>query len=371
MKIIIVHASAGAGHFKAAQAIYNYFKEHCPQSDIQLIDILEKCAYFFRISYSWGYSILIRHASILWKLSFWVTKVRPLRRLTRPLARILNQLNTKEFSEYLISEQPDYIISTHFLPPEIAASLKNKQKINSKLITVITDFGVHPYWLSSPIDTYVVASDYTKQQLISEGVRDDKIKVLGIPVDAKFLKAEDKNTLCAKFNIIADKFTVLISTGSFGFGPIEEIARIIHNDAQVLVVCARNRSLKLRLEQKAYTNVKVFGFIENMSELMAAADLMISKPGGLTIAEILIRELVPVFVCPIPGQEMENAKALEYFGAGLSLNSLHDIRSMILDFKEHPRKLEEIKSRIRLIRKPRALEDLYDVVCKNSSGPCC
>jgi processive 1,2-diacylglycerol beta-glucosyltransferase len=371
MKIIIVHASAGAGHFKAAQAIYNYFKEHCPQFDIRLVDILEKSDYFFRISYSRGYLFLICHAVILWKLSFWVTKARPLRRLTRPIARILNQLNTKEFSNYLISEQADYIISTHFLPPEIAASLKNKQKINSKLITVITDFGVHPYWLSSPIDTYVVASDYTRQQLISEGVREAKIRVLGIPVDVKFLKAEDKNTLCAKFNILADKFTILISTGSFGIGPIEEIVRLIHHDAQVLVVCARNQSLKLRLEQKAYTNVKVFGFVENMSELMAVADLMITKPGGLTIAEILVRELVPVFICPIPGQEMENAKALEYFGASLSVNSPNDIKSIILDFKEHPRKIEELKSRIRKISKPRALGDLCDVVCKNSTGPCC
>lgn len=371
MKIIVTYASAGAGHYKAARAIYGYFKEHCQQTSLEIIDILEKCLPLLRFSYTRGYLFLVKHGLFIWQFSFLITAFRPLRIFNRPIARIINRLSTKAFAEYLIQEQPDYIISTHFLPSEIAACLKKQKKINSRIITVITDFGVHPYWISEPVDNYIAASEYTKKLLISEHIEESKIRALGIPVDEKLLQPYDKNILCAKFKIQPDKFTVLISTGSFGIGPIEEIVRLLHNDVQILVVCARNKKLKLRLQRLVYSNVSIFGFIDNMPELMAISDLIITKPGGLTIAEILAMELVPILICPIPGQEMENARVIEHFGAGQGAGSLADIKNLVLDFKAHPNKIRQIKENIRKIKKPQALEELYNVVCKNSGGPGC
>ncbi len=371
MKIIIVHASAGAGHLKAAQAIFDYLKQHCPAADIRIIDILDKSSFFFKVNYSKGYLFLVKHALFLWGLSFWITAFKPLRSLTRPIARALNRLNTQPFAQYLIEEQPDYIISTHFLPPEIAAYLKKKKKINSRLFTVITDFGVHPYWITDPVDIYLVASDFTKAELMREGIKENKIKVTGIPVDVKLLQAENKQLLCEKLNIRSDKFTVLVSTGSFGLGPIEEIVRLLHNDAELLVVCARNEKLRIKLLKLNYPGVKVFGFVDNMPELMSVSSLMITKPGGLSIAEILIRELVPLFICPIPGQEMENVRALEHYGAGISISSVSAIRDTVLRFKANPEELEKFKVKIRELKKPQVLEEICNVVCKNSIGPGC
>jgi len=371
MKIIIVYASSGAGHLKAAQAIFGYLKQHCPSADIRIIDILDKSSFFFKANYSQGYLFLVKHALFLWGLSFWITAFRPLRIITRPIARFLNQLNTNPFVHYLIDEQPDCIISTHFLPPEVAASLKKRKKISSRLITVITDFGVHPYWITDSVDVYLVASDFTKEKLMREGIKEDKIRVSGIPVDAKLLQLENKEIICAKLNIRADLFTILISTGSFGIGPIEKIVGLLHNDAQLLVVCARNQKLRLRLEKLNYPGVKVFGFVDNMPELMSISNLMITKPGGLSIAEILIRELVPLFIYPIPGQEMENVRVLEYYGAGISISRLSAIKNTVLRLKANPGEIEKFKARIRELKKPQVLEEISNVVCKDSVGSCC
>ena len=109
---------------------------------------------------------------------------------------------------------------------------------------------MHPFWISVGIDTYAVASDYTKEKLLFEGIEDQRIKVVGIPIDTKFSLVYDKLNLCRKFGMQPDKFTVLITTGSFGMGPIEEIVDLAYKDVQIIVVCAHNKSLYQRLKKR-------------------------------------------------------------------------------------------------------------------------
>jgi len=362
MKVIIAHASAGAGHLKAAQALYNCLKEYRPQINTSIVDILEKSHPLFRFTYSRGYLFLVRHALFLWQLSFRVTAAKPLRKITRPIARFINRINTVGFAKLLVKEQPDYILSTHFLPSEISAELKKEEKIYSRLITIITDFGVHPYWISEPTDTYVVASDYTKSQLAYENIEEGRIKVSGIPVDTGFLRQYDRDSLCAKLKLEAKKFTVLISTGSFGIGPLREITVSMPEDVQVLVVCANNQRLKSKLQRLRRPNIRVFGFVNNMPELMALADLMITKPGGLSIAEILAKDLVPIFICPIPGQEVKNARVMEAYGIGSRPKRVAEIKDRVLYYKQNPDKLREIKNNILKIKKPFAAREICDAL---------
>lgn len=368
MKIIITYASAGAGHFKAAEAIYNCLKENHQEIDIKLIDVLEGTKVFFRFNYTWGYSFLIRYAPILWWWAFWITDFKPLRKITRSIAVIIDLLSTEAFTKLLVKENPDFIISTHFLSSEIAAYLKVTQKINSKIVTVITDFGVHPFWISRGTDVYIVASSFAKQKLISQGIDAGSIKELGIPIDAKFLKPYDRDSLCRKLNVDVNKFTVLIMTGSFGLGPIEKIVELLYKDVQILVVCAANKKLYAHLTSKNYPNVFVFGFIDNAQELMAVSDIIITKPGGLSISESLAMELVPIFISPIPGQETSNEKVLKRYGVGISLRCIKDIRNIVLDFKARPDKIQSIKEKIKKIKKPYAAMEICNVVCQSSIG---
>jgi processive 1,2-diacylglycerol beta-glucosyltransferase len=369
MKIFIIYASVGAGHFKAAEAIYNYFKQRQGDCEVKLVDTLQYSSAWFRKCNVWGYAFLINYAHWLWAFFFQVTSVRYLQPIVRPISFLFNRLSNNEFVKSLICEKPDVIIATHFLPSAIAAYLKRRKLIDPKLITVITDFGVHPFWVNNETDLYVAASTITKERLIREGVREEAVKVWGIPIDAKFSKKYDLPALRVKLGLDPLKFTVFIITGSFGIGPIEPLVDLLHNDVQVIVGCAKNKRLYARLKKKNYPEVKVMGFVENIQELMAAADVIITKPGGLTISEVLAMDIAPIFCAAIPGQEIENAEVLEQYGVGKEVESVYRIRDIILSYKNNPESLKRVKGNIQRIKKPFAAEDLYHAVCQSSSRP--
>ena len=362
MKVLIIHASAGAGHRRAAEAIYNYLKEHSPDLELVLLDALDKTNALFKFDYTKGYSFLIKYATRLWHWAFLATDFKFLRPVSRSLARIINCINSQRLIRYFSKENPQVIISTHFLPSELAASLKKKNKITSKIITVITDYGVHPFWVCPGTDLYIVASDFTRRRLVMEGVSPEKIKVLGLPFDPKFMRHFDRRVLAHKFGIDHKTFTVLIMTGSFGLGPLEDIVDALHQDCQVLVVCAGNKKLYDRLMKRNLANVKVFGFISNTEELMAVSQVIITKPGGATITEVLIMELPVIFVSAIPGQETANLEALAEYGIGVSPKNVEETKRIVLDLKNNPQKIDALRQKIKEIQKPLACEELASVI---------
>lgn len=370
MKIIIAYASVGAGHLKAAEAIYHYLTQRREGINVRIVNGLNEANLIFRWGYIHGYNFLIKDALFLWTCVYGLTSIKALRPFIRPIVSLINYLSTKKFARLLIRESPDFIISTHFLPAEIAAYLKRIKRINSKTITVITDFGVHPFWITKGTDIYIVASSFTKELLVKEGVSSENIKETGIPIDLKFTEDYDKYALYRKFNLLQNKFTLLIMTGSFGIGPIEETVDLLHQDMQILVICARNNWLYRKLKNKNYPNVKIFGFVNNIEELMTVSDVMVTKPGGLTIAELLSMTLVPIFVSVIPGQEKINAQILENLDIGISAKDAPDIKVKVLDYKEHPEKLDNVREKIKQIRKPFATQELYNVICQGSIRSC-
>lgn len=361
-KILIVYASAGAGHRKAAEALYNYIKDNFPQVKLELVDVLEKTNLAYRTIYIHGYLFLINHAKWLWGFLFWLTSIKAFEKIDSLISLFIGRINARGFSKFLIDEKPDLIISTHFLPPEIAGYLKRKGLIKSKLITVITDFGVHPFWITESTDIYAVASEYTEKILLEEGVDKKNIRVTGIPVNPKFSLNLDKTVLCKKLDLKPHEFTVLITTGSAGIGPVENIVKSLYNHVQIIVVCAGNKKLFNNLDAKHYPNVKVCGFIDNVQEVMAVSDVVIAKPGGLTTSEILSMEIVPLFISPIPGQETNNMKAMQSFGIGIFAKDAKTVKKLVLDYKDHPEKLLAAKEIIRKIKKPQAAESIYNAI---------
>lgn len=361
VKTIILYASAGAGHRKAAEALFNYYNKQ--SQNVQFIDALDKTNFLFKHIYIQGYLFMITHAIWIWKFLFWITSLKIVRRLIRPIIVFFNLINSRKLVNFLISEQPDVIISTHFLPPEIAGYLKKISRIKSKLITVITDFGAHPFWITKETDIYITASEFTKTQLAQEGINTDRIKTLGIPIDEKFIKVFNKELLLKKLGLLPDKFTVLITTGSFGIGPVEKIVALLYKEAQTVVVCAKNKKLYAKLVSKNYPDVRVYGFIDNIEELMAVSDIVIAKPGGLTISEILAMELAPIFISPIPGQETNNMAVLKSYGIGELAHSSNDVFEYVIEYKKNTDKLNKIKKEIRKINQPFAAREIYNALC--------
>lgn len=217
----------------------------------------------------------------------------------------------------------------------------------------------------------MVSSDYVGRQLILEGIDRENIIESGIPVDTKFLMSYERAKLCTKFGIDRDTFTVLVVTGSFGIGPIEEIVDLLYREVQILVVCANNKTLYKRLTERKYPQAKVFGFINNIEELMAVSDIIITKPGGLTISECIVMDLPLIFITAIPGHEKQNIRALSREGIAIDARKFrpHRIKDIILDLKKNPEKLNTIRQGIRKFKKPDVLEELYRVIRQGSIGP--
>jgi len=186
MEIIIAYASAGAGHFKAAEAVRNYLKTDRNLSPT-LIDVLHQSNPVFGNFYRSSYDFIVRHFPSFWAFCYFITHTRALRPIAKRISLAINRANTKRFSRLLAEASPDCVLSTHFLASEVALHLKKKKKIKAKVFSVITDFDVHSFWVAQGTDGYFVACDFTKDQLIRKGVRPEDIHVIGIPIECLYL----------------------------------------------------------------------------------------------------------------------------------------------------------------------------------------
>ena len=360
VKILIIHASAGAGHRKAAEAIYNTLKKD-KQCDVVIVDALDYTRPWYKRMYAGSYSFMITRCPWLWGSFFKLMDCTRLLPLIRKIRRIHNSLNAQALERFLKEEQFDYIFSTHFFPIEVVCSLKRRKAISSKVICVITDFDVHSIWLGRGVDFYTVACELTKKKLQHFGVADHQIKVTGIPTDEKFFSPKDIPDLKRKMGIQEDRFTVLIATGSFGIGPIEEMIEVL-KDYQILVVGGHNQDLFKRLQQKRNDFLKVYGLVDNMDELMAVSDCMVTKPGGLSIAEALVSGLPLIFFHAIPGQETNNIRILKEFGVGLSDFSIQDMVKEIEQLSSSRDSYKSAVNKVRALAKPQAVQDIISLI---------
>ncbi|MDP8265782.1 MAG: glycosyltransferase [Candidatus Aceula meridiana] len=360
MKILIIHATAGNGHKKAAEAVYNGIKDHT-NYDVRCVDALDYTNSFYRTLYRKSYKILISYFSWVWAFFFWLTDIPFLLAIIRGSRKMLYIQNAGKLHRFLREENPDCIIATHFFPHEVACYLKRKNLISSKLICVVTDYDVHSMWFSKGIDHYTVASEYTKDKLISLRIPEGQISVTGIPTDEKFSKIYDRDQLKEKLGLKKDIFTTLIATGSFGIGNIEEIIDNLKG-VQSIVICGSNESLFKRLSAKKMDLVKVCGFVDNMHEYMAVSDAMITKPGGLSISEALVRGLPLVFFSAIPGQETNNIRVLKGYGIGVSDVSAQEMAQEIQKLSSSEEYRLANQEKIKKIARPSAVSDIIKLI---------
>ncbi|HEY3026322.1 MAG TPA: glycosyltransferase [Pyrinomonadaceae bacterium] len=328
-KVLLLSASAGAGHVRAAQAIEKAFQELGEVREVRHVDILEFTSKVFRHLYSKAYIELVNKLPEVpgW---FYDKFDTPWKNERRRLA--LDKLNTRPFVKLLREYQPDLIVCTHFLPAEIVSWLKAKERIASRQAIIVTDFDVHAMWLCHHYEQYFVAIDESRAYLEALGIPRDKITVSGIPIDPVFALPKDKQQMRLKHGLAPDRATILLSAGGFGVGSVDALVNSLlplQHSAQIVAICGRNEKLKKRLAKlaarikpDATVILKPFGYTLEMDELMAASDLVLGKPGGLTTSEALAKGLVFVIVNPIPGQEERNSDHLLEAAAAIRCNNL-------------------------------------------------
>ena len=374
MKIDIIHATAGEGHRKIAMAVqdglvrYGHLESEAGPNDLQvrLLNCLDFTDAAFQKSYAPFYYWSVRHAPNLWGGSYEALDHAWVYQLIRPLRSISNDLHVKRLLEDIVKNQPDVIVSTHFLPPEILGRAKQKGLIHSKMITVITDFYPHTFWTNPGTDHYWVMAEETRQDLVRRGIPAGIVTAGGIPILPAFKPTGKKPEILKKYGLEENRFTIFLTSGSFGLGPQEAILeelKAFQDKVQCFVVCANNKELKAILESKVYPYpVKIFGFVDFMPELMEASDLMVAKSGGSTTSEALTKGVVMVIMAPIPGQETRNVKLLKLREAAYFLNDPHEIHAIVKSILDDPSSLQKKRDAVKLLAKPNASEDLAKMI---------
>jgi len=368
-KILILSASAGAGHVRAAQALEKAFAEAGGGEQVRHVDILEYTNPLFRRMYSKAYIDMV---NTMPEVLGWLYDSLDKPWKHRPTKFAFEKLNTRPFAKLLESYQPDIAICTHFLPAEIIAWMRKKAKIQCRQATVVTDFDVHAMWLVHGCDHYFVAIDETRAHLEELGIPAQKITVSGIPIDPVFSRPADTLAMRAKHGLAPDLTTLLISAGGFGVGKIggliASLMKLKH-PAQVVAICGKNAELRAKIDAQVAIHgdavgpkVKVLGYTTEMDELMAASDLIVGKPGGLTTSEALARGLAYVVVSPIPGQEERNSDHLLEEGAAIRCNNLPVLAYKIDALLDDPDRLDRMKSLAIRLARPKAAQNIVAAI---------
>jgi processive 1,2-diacylglycerol beta-glucosyltransferase len=366
MRILIATVTAGAGHLQAAAALEEAWRALRPADTVEKVDLLDLVSRLQRRVYVQGYVKLVEHAPELWGMVFKKTdNPKLLRRLAR-FRRGFAERTNKKFVKHLKAFQPDAVICTHYLPVEIMAHLERKG-FNPMTVCIVTDFEAHALWMEQAVDVYCVAAKETRASLVARGAKAENVVVTGIPIAAKFSSRPDTLTVRKNYGLRDDLPVLLVLGGGFGMGPVAGILSaldLVKRDFQTLVVAGRNEKLRRDLACKDFRHpTRVLGFVTNMHELMSVADLIVTKPGGLTSSEALAMGKPLVILDPIPGQEAANSDFLLERGAAAKVNRIDDL----------PFRLEELLGSKKLKEMARAAKELghpdaAPAICREIAG---
>lgn len=367
-RILVLSASVGAGHLRAAQAVELALRQTRPDAIVRNLDVLELTNAAFRRLYGKAYLDLVNKAPHVLGY-FYDLMDQPSRSGKNRGDRFrlaIEKLNLGDFIRLLTEEPWDLVINTHFLPAEIIASLRQKSEFHAPQVTATTDFETHRLWVNQPCDHYFTATEEGALYLQHWGVPQAATTTTGIPIHPVFSEPKDRRSCLDKHGLAHDRPVLLQLAGGFGVGPIEQIYRAILSvevPLQVVVIAGKNLEVKGQLEALPTPDrhkVKILGFTTEIDELMAAADLVVSKPGGLTTSETLARGAAMVIVNPIPGQESRNSDFLLENGAAVKVNNVATLAHKVTAVLRDEGRLARLKEQALRLGRPRAAFDVVE-----------
>lgn len=334
LRVLVLTADVGCGHGRAAAAITLQLRTHAPQFQTRVLDALTFCPRWFTLAYRDLYLLGAKH---LPRLSGRIYHLSDRARHRRSLA---HRLETRALRRLLESPEvrcADLIITTHFLTARVLSHFRGLGQLAAPLAVVVTDQYPHAVWRVPHADLLCVASASAREVMIADGISPARVHVTGIPIDARFHEPMSREEARQRHQLPTDRPLILLSGGGLGLGGIDTALEAIMDTPgrhHALVVCGKNARLFRRLSDRyAGWNAKradrgstsmrgaadrptvtVLGHTTRMHELMAAADLLLGKPGGLTTSEAAARGLPMVLLKPLPGQEQHNAAVLTAAG---------------------------------------------------------
>jgi processive 1,2-diacylglycerol beta-glucosyltransferase len=314
MKILLTSVSAGSGHVRAAEAVQAALWRSRPEVKAIHIDVMNFVSPGFHRLYAGGYSFAVNRAPALWGriYSFW-DRVPSEKGIAEWLRRAQRHYSAP-FFRYLSCVQPDLILTTHFLVPQLLRQDHPYPWLRRIPIEcVVTDYDVHQFWISDNIARYYVAHEELADRLAAQGVSPARITVSGIPVHPVFLSTVSEGLLRQKMGLDPVKPVLLVLAGGLGMPMLEKSVRQLfrlERPVQIMTVAGKNEALRKRLNRLTpppHIRLINQGYVRNMDELLSVSDLVVTKPGGLTVSECLAKRRPMLLYAPIPGQEERNS----------------------------------------------------------------
>lgn len=401
MRVLIATLTVGGGHLAAAAALEEAWRRLRPHDTIERLDLMVFFSRLHRKLYSEGWVHIATMAPELWGFVFDRTDDPRVTSRLRKTRGLLPSGSRAKFAQFIEKSKPDVVLCTHYLPVEVLGNLKSspqttrqpestlskvvrtergtgRQKIRRRgppvqpfVVSVVTDFEVHAVWMADGVDLYCVAAEESRVRLVARGAAPETVVATGIPVSLKFSTHPNPRAARKLIGVRDDVPVLLVLSGGFGMGPVADVLRQldkVRKPIQSIVVCGRNEELRRELaaEERSHPT-HVLGFASNMHELMAASDLIITKPGGLTVSEALAMGRPLLIVNPIPGQESANSDFLLSHGAAIKVNCIEDIPGRVEDLLGS-RKLASMRKAAAVLGRPNAAETICAEVLRRLGG---
>ena len=374
-KILILYAAYGGGHFSAAKSLKEYIDNNFNDVETNIVDCVKYINKALDKITTGAYKQMAKKAPWAWKKVYYQSEKGALSKISNSS----NRLMAKKLIHLFEEEKPDLVISTHPFGTQMTGYLKRKHKYNCKLATILTDFAPHDQWLveSEYCDYFFVSHDGMKKSLIQDfKIDSSKIFVTGIPLSNRFLQDFNNEEIYNSFDLKPNKKTILFfGGGEFGLGKNRtvEILKALTNHLdqyQIVAISGKNPKMNTAFKELASelpdsSSLKIYDFINNVPEIMHISNLVVTKPGGLTVTESLASELPILIINPIPGQEEENAEFLEQSGAAIWLRHNDSPELVVENLLNSEDKLSDMKEKASNLAHIHSTQNICNILLQN------
>jgi processive 1,2-diacylglycerol beta-glucosyltransferase len=362
MKVLVLSVSAGGGHTRAAEALKKSILLNSSHSQVEIIDAIKYINPILDKVVIGSYLKSLKISPSLFG------KIYDLAETEEGLATFSNKIIEVvvfRLVPLIQSMNPDIIVSTHAFSAEMVSVLKSKGKISIPSVTIMTDYAPHAFWLHPHVNAYVVSNDDMVEEMAKRGIDKSIVHSLGIPIAPDFSKFHSRKTTLEDLNLDVNKTTLLLMGGSLGMGRIAEVyeqLQKVDGNIQIIAISGSNSKLYsklIELQAFAAKETRIIGYTEEVNKFMQACDLLITKPGGLTITEALISGIPLALFSAIPGQEEKNAEFLLRHNLAVSLGDGKNCKEIIEYLLSTPATLKQMSENCSRYAKPDSGKDIY------------
>lgn len=389
MKVLILSATTGGGHMRAAGALKEYIMSKDPESVVKIYDTIQYVSPILNKAVTGGYEYMAKNTPAIFGGFYKSTdKNTPINKTVEAAFSGLRKRLMPMLDEF----QPDIVITTHSFATELICALKTKENMHFPIISIVTDFAIHKTYINEGVDAYIVSSEEMVQQMLERGVDRSMLFPFGIPIKKEFLQKIDREKAFEEESLDPDIPTLLLMAGSFG---VTDVLKVYHKvvkskvNFQIILITGKNEklfetfekylsktdinntmyelsqmypSIKSSRHLKPSKPTKLLFFTDQVEKYMQMSSLILTKPGGLTVTEAIATGLPIAVFKPIPGQEEQNADFLCRNGMAVRIKKDNSCTETITDLLTHPEKLQAMRDAIAKQNKGDSAARIYELM---------